>query len=109
MAIILALTRQKNPRTGRLEFRPLQISDTALKHLRRHMHIRRAKKKEEQPLESPFVRAMEARKILGSRSLVERCEQAGWFEPVKRGKRMTLFRRADIEAAIQRIKWGELP
>lgn len=109
MLVILALTRQKNPSTGRLEFRPLQISQTSLKNLRRRIPIRRGKKKEEQPLESPFVRAMEARKMLGSRSIVERCEAAGWFAPVKRGKRMTLFKRQDILAAVKRIEWGELP
>jgi hypothetical protein len=70
--------------------------------------VRRGKKKEEQPLESPFVRAMEVRKMLGSRSLVERCERAGWFEPVKRGQRMTLYLRKDIEAAAFRIQCGEL-
>jgi hypothetical protein len=109
MLVILALTTQKNPQTGRFEFQPLQISPHAQQNLRRHIPIRRGKKKGEQPLESPFIRAMDARKMLGSRSLVERCERAGWFEPVKRGKRMTLYLRKDIEAAVARIGWGEMP
>ena len=29
--------------------------------------------------------------------------------PVSRGKRLTLFKRDDIEAAQLRISWGELP
>jgi hypothetical protein len=106
MAVILTLTKQKNPRIGRFEFRPLRVSNTALKNLRRNLHIRRAKKKEE-PFESLFIRAMQARKMLGGRSLVERCERAGWLSPVKRGKRMTLYLRKDIEAAAFRIQCGE--
>jgi hypothetical protein len=60
-------------------------------------------------VQSPFIRAKEAKAMLGGRSLLERCERTGWFAPVKRGKRMTLFRRKDIEAAIARIGWGEMP
>ena len=108
MAIILALTRQKNPSTGILEFRPIQISDTGLKSLRRHLRIRRAKLKEEH-LESPFIRAMEARKLIRGRSLLERAERAGWLNPVCRGKRMTLFKRQDVEACIARISMGDFP
>ena len=58
---------------------------------------------------SPFVRSKEARVMLGGRGVVDRCERAGWFVPVQRSKRMTLYRRIDIEAAAQRIAWGELP
>ena len=60
-------------------------------------------------VQSPFVRCKEARVMLGGRCVLDRCERAGWLAPVKRGKRLTLFKRADIEAAVLRISWGELP
>jgi hypothetical protein len=46
--------------------------------------------------------------MLGGRSILERCERAGWLTPVRRGKRLTLFKRDDIEAAQLRVSWGEL-
>ena len=55
------------------------------------------------PVQSPFVRCKDARVMLGGRSILERCERAGWFTPVRRGKRLTLFKRDDIEAAQLRI------
>jgi hypothetical protein len=61
------------------------------------------------PVQSPFVRCKDARVMLGGRSILERCERAGWLTPVRRGKRLTLFKRDDIEAAQLRISWGELP
>ena len=47
--------------------------------------------------------------ILGARSILERCECAGWLTPVRRGKRLTLFKHDYIEAAQLRVSWGELP
>jgi hypothetical protein len=47
--------------------------------------------------------------MLGGRSILERCERADWLTPVTRGKRLTLFKRNDIEAAQLRVSWGELP
>jgi hypothetical protein len=61
------------------------------------------------PVRSPLVRCKDARVMLGGRSILERCERAGWFTPVRRGKRLTLFKRDDIEAAQLRVSWGELP
>ena len=61
------------------------------------------------PVQSPFVRCKEARVMLGGRSILERCKRAGWFTPIRQGKRSTLFKRVDIEAAQLRISWGELP
>jgi hypothetical protein len=57
---------------------------------------------------SPLIRSKDARVMLGGRGLLDRCEKAGWLKPVQRGKRMTLYRRKDILAALQRIEWGEL-
>jgi hypothetical protein len=61
------------------------------------------------PVQPPFVRCKDARVMLGGRSILERCERAGWLKPVRRGKRLTLFKRDDIEAAQLRISSGELP
>ena len=61
------------------------------------------------PVQSPFVRCKDARVMLGGRCILERCERAGWLTPVRRGKRLTLFKRDDIEAAQLRVTWGELP
>jgi hypothetical protein len=61
------------------------------------------------PVQSPFVRCKDARVMLGGRSIFDRCERAGWFKPVRRGKRLKLFKRDDIEAAQLRVSWGELP
>jgi hypothetical protein len=57
---------------------------------------------------SPLIRSKDARIMIGGRGLLDRCEKAGWLKPVQRGKRMTLYRRKDILAALQRIEWGEL-
>ena len=61
------------------------------------------------PVQSPLVRCKDARVMLGGRSILERCERAGWFTPVRRGKRLTLFKRVDVQAAQLRVSWGELP
>jgi len=45
------------------------------------------------PVQSPFVRCKDARVMLGGRCILERCERAGWFTPVRRGKPLTLFKR----------------
>ena len=50
------------------------------------------------PVHSPFVRCKDARVMLGGRCILERCERAGWLTPVRRGKRLTLFKRGDIES-----------
>jgi hypothetical protein len=47
--------------------------------------------------------------MIGGRSLLERAERAGWIVPVRRGKRMTLFKRQDVEACIARISMGDFP
>src|ERR1700730_3409841 len=59
------------------------------------------------PVQSPFVRCKDARVMLGGRSILERCERAGWLTPVRWVERLTLFKRDDIEAAQLRVSWGE--
>jgi hypothetical protein len=61
------------------------------------------------PVQSPFVRCKDARVMLGGRSILGLRERAGWLTPVRRGKRLTLFKRDGIEAAQLRVTWGELP
>jgi hypothetical protein len=61
------------------------------------------------PIQSPFVRCKDARVMLGGRSILERCERSGWLTPVRRGKRLTLFKRNDIEAAQPACLVGGLP
>jgi hypothetical protein len=61
------------------------------------------------PVQSPFVRCKDVHVMLGGRCIFERCERAGWLRPVRRGKRLTLFKRHDLEAAQLHISWGELP
>ena len=61
------------------------------------------------PVQSPSVRCKDARVMLGGRSILERCERAGCLTPVRRGKRIRLFKRDDIEAVQPRVSWGELP
>jgi hypothetical protein len=56
-----------------------------------------------------FIRCKDDRVMLGGRCILERRERAGWLTPVRRGKRLTLFKRDDIEAAQLCVTWGELP
>jgi hypothetical protein len=55
------------------------------------------------PVQSPFVRCKDARVMLGGRCILERCERASWLTPVRRRKRLTLFKRNDVEAAQLRV------
>jgi hypothetical protein len=59
------------------------------------------------PVQSPFVRCKDARVMLGGRSILERCERAGWFTPFRPGKRLTLFKRDDLEVAqcVSALNW----
>lgn len=61
------------------------------------------------PANGELVRGMEARQMFGGRALLDRAVKVGWLAPIRQGKRMTLYRRKDILAALQRIEWGELP
>jgi len=61
------------------------------------------------PVQSRFMRCKDARVMLDGRSTLERCEHAGWFTPLRPGKRLTIFKREDVEATQLRVSWGELP
>lgn len=56
-----------------------------------------------------FVRTSQARQILGGRQVVDDCELAKWIKPVRRVRRMTLYKFTDIHACADRIEKGEYP
>jgi hypothetical protein len=60
------------------------------------------------PVQSPFVRCKAPLHAGWSlHPLTVRTRRL--VHPVRRGKRLTLFKRNDIEAALLRVSWGELP
>jgi hypothetical protein len=58
---------------------------------------------------SPLIRHSEAAELLTSRAVLLACEEAGWLKPCVKRKKMTVYNRADILAAAQRILSGEYP
>lgn len=70
----------------------------------------RAGRSQPEPLTpSELVRATEARRLLAGRGPLDRVVRAGWLRPVSQSKRLTLFRRKDIEAVAYRISVEGLP
>jgi len=61
--------------------------------------------------QEPFlIRKKQAVKMFGnSESLVDSMLKAGWFAPVVRIHRLTLFDMKDLKRAHQRLCDGELP
>jgi hypothetical protein len=68
-----------------------------------------AKCEKRQPDTSPFLRRTEAIRLLKTRSLLERCERAGWIKATTRQARLVLYLRVDVMAAVYRISQGEYP
>jgi hypothetical protein len=68
-----------------------------------------AKCEKRQPDASPFLRRTEAIRLLKTRSLLERCERAGWIKATTRQARLVLYLRVEVMAAIYRISQGEYP
>ena len=60
-------------------------------------------------LQCPFVRRKDAVKLLGTRSTLESCENAGWITATTRRARLVLYKREEILAAIYRLAQGEYP
>jgi hypothetical protein len=58
---------------------------------------------------SPLIRHSEAAELLTSRAVLLACEEAGWLKPCVKRKKMTIYNRADVLAAAQRILSGEYP
>jgi hypothetical protein len=47
--------------------------------------------------------------VLGSRGILQRCIKAGWITAVVKRKRLTLYKRNDVLAAVEKIAAGDLP
>ena len=60
-------------------------------------------------IQCPFLRRKEAIKLLGTRSTLERCEQAGWISAVIRRARLVQYKREEVLAAVYRLSEGEYP
>jgi hypothetical protein len=58
---------------------------------------------------SPLIRHSEAAELLTSRAVLLACEEAGWLKACVKRKKMTVYNRADVLAAAQRILSGEYP
>jgi hypothetical protein len=58
---------------------------------------------------SPLIRHSEAAELLTSRAVLLACEEAGWLKPCVKRKKFTVYNRADVMAAAQRILSGEYP
>ena len=58
---------------------------------------------------SPLIRHSEAAELLTSRAVLIACEAAGWLKPCVKRKKFTVYNRADVMAAPQRILSGEYP
>ena len=73
------------------------------------LNKRIAKCEKRQPDASPILRRTEAIRLLKTRSLLERCERAGWIKATTRQARLVLYLRVDVMAAVYRISQGEYP
>jgi hypothetical protein len=58
---------------------------------------------------SDLIRHGEAVDVLGSRGILQRCIKAGWITAVVKRKRLTLYKRNDVLAAVEKIAAGDLP
>ena len=58
---------------------------------------------------SPLIRHSEAAELLTSRAVLLACQKAGWLKPCVRRKKLTVYNRTDVMAAVQRILSGEYP
>jgi hypothetical protein len=69
-----------------------------------------ALKKRKPTIDSPFLKRKEAIQLLKTRSLLEKCERAGWITATTRQPRLVLYRRTDVVACVYRISIkGEYP
>jgi hypothetical protein len=68
-----------------------------------------AKMEKRQPDADPFLRRTEAIRLLKTRSVLEACEKAGWLKATTRQRRLVLYKRQDVMAAVGRISQGEFP
>ena len=56
-----------------------------------------------------WLRAEDAGRYVRLPGLLTRFVKAAWLRPVVRQKKMTLFRRADVDQCLDRVEQGEFP
>jgi hypothetical protein len=68
-----------------------------------------ALKKRKPTTDSPFLKRKETIQLLKTRSLIEKCERAGWITATTRQPRLVLYLKEQIMAAVYRLSVGEYP
>lgn len=60
-------------------------------------------------IEPRLLRAGDAGCYVGCPGLLKRMDAAGWIKPVVQRKKMTVYRRVDLDACCARLDAGEFP
>jgi hypothetical protein len=60
-------------------------------------------------IEPRLLRPEDAARYVGGEGMLKRFVGAGWLQPVVRRKRLTLYRRVDLDACCARLDAGEFP
>lgn len=58
---------------------------------------------------SPFIRRKDAIKLLNGRSILQRCERAGWLIATIRKPKCVQYLLEDVQVCVYKISQGELP
>jgi hypothetical protein len=56
-----------------------------------------------------LLRPDDASRYVGGEGMLKRFVDANWLKPVVRRKRLTLYRRADLDTCCSRLDAGEFP
>jgi hypothetical protein len=56
-----------------------------------------------------LLRPNDAADYVGGEGMLKHFVKAGWLEPVVQRKRLTVYRRADLDACCSRLDAGEFP
>jgi len=60
-------------------------------------------------IEPRLLRQDDAGRYVGCDGMLKRFAEAGWLKPIVQRKRLTLYRRADLDACCSRLDAGEFP
>lgn len=60
-------------------------------------------------IEPRLLRQDDAARYVGCEGMLKRFVEAGWLKPIVQRKRLTLYRRADLDACCSRLDAGEFP
>jgi hypothetical protein len=60
-------------------------------------------------IEPRLLRPEDAARYVGGEGMLKRFVDAGWLKPVVRRKRLTIYRRVDLDACCGRLDAGEFP